>query len=221
VEGVIGFTDKIEAKTDNTLQLLMQRKVVTTANENEKLREKLIKQQEDARYEREKILSSNDSLPPNWESVFDKESKSVYYWNKITSVTSWEIPKTEDTSSISAEVTEVTDLTVKKPVPKGWEEKHHPGTRQLYYLNIKTGEKSSTNPADISSSSSNDEIIPIEKGDKKRSSNFPDKAVLMKQQRHAIDPLDPTPVSFIACMHIFIACMYIRFKNCNANIFIF
>jgi hypothetical protein len=207
VEGVIGFTKKIEAKTDNTLQLLMQRKVVTTANENEKLREKLIKQQEEARHEREKMLSSNDSLPLNWESVFDKESKSIYYWNKITNVTSWEIPKAEDTSSSSVVVTEVTDLTVKKSVINGWEEKYHPSSRQLYYLNIRTGEKSSTNPADklisSSTSSSNDEIIPVEKGDKKRSSNFPDAAVLMKQQRYAIDPLDPTPVNFIACMYIY------------------
>jgi hypothetical protein len=94
-------------------------------------------------------------------------------------------------------------------VINGWEEKYHPGTRQLYYLNIRTGEKSSTHPADklisssSSSSSSSNEIVPVEKGDKKRSSNFPDAAVLMKQQRYAIDPLDPTPVSFIACMYIF------------------
>jgi hypothetical protein len=206
VEGVIGFTKKTEAKTDNTLQLLMQRKVVTTANENEKLKEKLLKQQEDARHARESSKSSNNALPPNWESVFDKESKTVYYWNKITNVTSWDIPEPEATSmSSSAEVIEVTDLTIKKPVINGWEEKYHSGTRQVYYLNIRTGEKSATNPADElvgSSGSSKDQIIPAEKGDKKRSSNFPDAAVLMKQQRYAIDPLDPTPVSLVSCVHM-------------------
>lgn len=205
MEGVIGFTKKTEAKTDNTLQLLLQRKVVTIANENEKLKEKLLKQQEDARHAYpQSSKSSNDTLPPNWESVFDKESKTVYYWNKITNVTSWDIPEPEDVPSSSAEVIEVTDLTIKKPVINGWEEKYHSGTRQVYYLNIRTGEKSATNPADklvSSSGSSNDQIIPAEKGDKKRSSNFPDAAVLIKQQRYAIDPLDPTPVSLISCVH--------------------
>jgi hypothetical protein len=42
------------------------------------------------------LKPSNDVLPPDWETLYDEESKTFYYWNKISGITSWEFPKVED-----------------------------------------------------------------------------------------------------------------------------
>lgn len=206
VEGVIGFSKKLELKTsDNTLSMLLSRKAATTASEGEKLKEQqskaaLIRQQEDSRRSRE-LKIENDSLPPPWQSLFDNGSSSFYYWNKITNETSWTKPviipdaapldaveSVTSSSSIAATVMPTIDLLL-----DGWEEKKHPATQQSYYINLITRETRSIKPtleSMVSSSSSavNKEIIGSSSN--KRPSIASQNGEFSKYRKFAIDPLD-------------------------------
>ena len=100
VDGVLGFSKKLEPKTsDNTLALLLSRRAVVSVTEAEKIKEQqskaaLIKQQDDSRRLRN-VTDEKNSLPLSWQSVFDEGSKSYYYWNKATNETSWTKPVTD------------------------------------------------------------------------------------------------------------------------------
>lgn len=203
VEGVVGFSKKLEAKTsDNTLALLLGRKAVSIATEGEKIKEQnakvaLIKQQEESRRSRE-LKNENENLPHPWTSVFDQNSKAYYYWNSITNETTWEKPQTiicdstvpiiEDTVQSAAILPNQINLSVSTPT--GWEEKVHPATQQKYYINPTTGERRSEAPTleALTAIQINSSQIAAPEAKKRPSSSSSDE--FSKFQRYAIDPLD-------------------------------
>ena len=206
VEGVVGFSKKLEAKTsDNTLALLLGRKAVSIATEGEKIKEQnakiaLIKQQDESRRNRE-LKNENEMLPHPWTSVFDESSKSFYYWDSITNETTWEKPQLitcDNAATIVEEAAQCSailpnELVVNVSLPTllaGWEERVHPATQQKYYINPMTGERRSETPTleALNTKSMNSSHTPAPEL-KKRPSNSSIGDV-SKFQRYAIDPLD-------------------------------
>ena len=226
VEGVIGFTKKLESKTsDNTLALLLSRKAVATTTEAEKVKEQqakatLIKQQDDCRRARD-LKTENESLPPSWQSVFDDGSKTFYYWNRVTNETSWTKPDAyPEIISVSGE-TGATDndvvpnivaaavvatLVAVAPVSdcadallSGWEERKHPATLQSYYVNLTTNESRYTMPTLLAPSSSSSGQN-MDNGSMKRSGDQRN-AQAEKLRRLDIDPLDVSLV-YLLMSHV-------------------
>jgi WW domain len=213
VEGVVGFQKKMAPKaSDNTLNLLLGRKAVVIASEGEKVKEQLakaalIKQQDESRRSRE-LKASNDNLPALWESVFDEASKSFYYWNRETNVTTWEKPETNATDGTETVKTEtsVTALSMEnsvsacviEPEVAGWEEKVHPATQQKYYINIHSGERRATKPtAENSTARSSSSALPaISQLSKKRLLDTSSNNSYADMQRNSIDPLDVSSIKF-------------------------
>ena len=205
VEGVIGFSKKLEPKTsDNTLSMLLTRKAITTAVEGEKLKEQqskaaLIRQQEDNRRSRE-LKIENDSLPPSWQSVFDNCSNSYYYWNKITNVTSWIKPEVESDTPQADAIEDVSKLISNKTVVPpttdlllcGWQEKKHPATQQSYYINLTSLETRSIKPTleNMNNSSTALSNTAPDVSSNKRSSIGTQNRESAKFRKFAIDPLD-------------------------------
>ena len=206
VEGVIGFSKKLEAKTsDNTLALLLGRKAISIATEGEKIKEQnakvaLIKQQDESRRSRE-AKNENEKVPPSWTSVFDDSSKSFYYWNSLTNETTWDksqtiicdnaVPIIEETAQRTAFIPNQEVLNASTPtLLVGWEERVHPATQQKYFINSTTGERRSETPtleALTTKCVSGSRTQAPEEKKRPSSSSGGD---VSKFQRYAIDPLD-------------------------------
>lgn len=213
VEGVVGFQKKMAPKaSDNTLNLLLGRKAVVIASEGEKVKEQLakaalIKQQDESRRNRE-LKAANDNLPLLWESVFDEPSKSFYYWNRETNVTTWEKPETSAAETTETEKTEISAASLSmgndvsecdiEPEVAGWEEKVHPATQQKYYLNIHTGERRSTKPTAANTTArSSSSALPVTFSlGIKRPLNRSNDISYADMQRNSIDPLDVSSMKF-------------------------
>lgn len=123
---------------DNTLDLIAkQQKNITMASSVDKISTKaaLLKQQDDLRLVQSNLGIKESPLPINWEAVLDPSSSEYYYWNRITSETTWTRPVL-DSSFVSE-----TDL------PPGWVEVVHSGTKQVYYQHQGTSEKRWTKPS--------------------------------------------------------------------------
>lgn len=208
VQGVEGFTKVVAAKTaDNTLALLLGRKAITTATEGEKIKEQLakaalIRQQDESRRNRE-MKADKIELPPNWESVFDDQSKLFYYWNRITNITTWEKPEpseVDDLTTIPSKVEISPAATVgegaiqSNSLLPGWEEKTHSATQQSYYINTISGEVRSVKPTleTLNAQSTESKISETNaSGNKMRhSTSSSSSGEHSKFQRHSIDPLD-------------------------------
>ena len=206
VDGVIGFSKKMEAKTsDNTLSMLLTRRAITTAVEGEKVREQqskaaLIRQQEVSRRSRE-LKVEEDSLPPSWQSVFDNSSNSYYYWDKTTNETSWIKPEVKPAPPradvVESVIISIDNKAVVAPTTDlllyGWEEKKHPATQQSYYINLTSLETRSTKPTleNMNNGSTSAIINKVVDGpSNKRSSIGTQNGASLKFQKFAIDPLD-------------------------------
>ena len=75
-------------------------------------------------------------IPHPWEEISDHVSGKIYYWNKVTNVTTWEYPPATSCSKVQ----NIASL------PSGWKEIIHPATKQKYYLHTRSGEKTWTYP---------------------------------------------------------------------------
>jgi hypothetical protein len=207
LEGVAGFKkEEVSNRADNTLALLLGRKAVTTATDAEKIAENqsklaLIKQQEDSRRERE-LKIANESLPPNWESIFDNQTKALYYWNRATNITSWGKPEFSLIDQNSDTISQPATLPLNKEtesLPTGWEQSVHPASQQTYYKNLTSGEVRFVKPGSAEETALSSSSISLESSNsvgldvnsKKRTTGS-NGALSNKFQRYSVDPLDPT-----------------------------
>jgi hypothetical protein len=122
--------------TDNTLDLLMKRKISESQTSNESVTKNSIIQQQTELRKQIEIKQSN-KLPIGWEAVVDKTSGDTYYWNKTTGETTWEKPVCVESK---------TD-TSSDDLPPGWVEVFHSATNQKYYIHQGTSEKKWTRPS--------------------------------------------------------------------------
>ena len=98
------------------------------------------------------------SLPTGWEVVIDRTSLKEYFWNKNNNETRWERP----TSTGAMAHKDSSTCSAGSLLPPGWVQTVHPATKQAFYVNDATGEKSFKRPMYVaengccgSSSSSN------------------------------------------------------------------
>lgn len=88
------------------------------------------------------VVSTEESnLPVDWEAVKCEQNGLYYYWNKKTNETTWERPKTTSSSSS-------TSSTTKSLLLKGWVQRMHPATNQVFYLHEASGGTRSKPPTD-------------------------------------------------------------------------
>mmetsp|Transcript_37995 Transcript_37995/g.38677 ORF Transcript_37995/g.38677 Transcript_37995/m.38677 type:complete len:342 (-) Transcript_37995:83-1108(-) len=109
------------ASGDNTLDLLLQRKVASVEVErNREISSRLflLKQQEEFRNRKDTKQNlginaqspkspekkQSDEVPKPWQAVVDKTSGDTYYWNKLTNETSWERPSAEPESTTDEDI---------------------------------------------------------------------------------------------------------------------
>lgn len=120
---------------DNTLELLMKEKL------KKELAAKTIKTMSVVQHT-SLTTENNAMLPEHWQKVLDPSSNKYYYWNKVTNVTAWELPKQTLVDSSSGD-------KGKEGWEDEWDKVVHASTNQVFYVNKITKEKVSTKPVII------------------------------------------------------------------------
>eukprot|EP00929_Paragymnodinium_shiwhaense_P079859 TRINITY_DN41628_c0_g1_i1.p1 TRINITY_DN41628_c0_g1~~TRINITY_DN41628_c0_g1_i1.p1 ORF type:complete len:1389 (+),score=315.31 TRINITY_DN41628_c0_g1_i1:133-4299(+) len=90
---------------------------------------------------------ASSQLPEGWESVVDPSSGKVYYANRRTGESSWDMPALKVQSKPPAVAAAAPALQAPDSLPEGWETAVDPASGQVYYANRKTGQSSWTRPA--------------------------------------------------------------------------
>lgn len=170
---------------DNTLDLLLRQTANGSGTSKAlelKAQHAILKQQNEVKI-KVKVGDKSD-LAPGWTKILDEESKLYYYWNQSTDETTWEKPTSEKESIPSAKEAESRSL------PSGWRSELHPATRQVFYVNTVTGERSGIHPSEKKQE-------PTSSTSSSSGSKRAEKEIILKDEKKRkiskdIDPLDPT-----------------------------
>jgi hypothetical protein len=137
-------------QTDNTLECIRKQQMSEAQLKNEILRMQETHSSSRVSARPSTVIASDEStehsgLPANWEAVKCEQNGLYYYWNKKTNETTWERPKTTaSSSSTSSALSSATTV----PLLKGWVQRMHPATNQVYYLHEASGGTRSKPPTD-------------------------------------------------------------------------
>lgn len=138
-------------------------------------------------------IVGDTSLPQNWQKVLDASSNLYYYWNTTTNETTWDKPK-NDSSSVASIAVEAASALPLSSLPPDWKQMVHAATKQVYYLNSKTGEKRASPPGSddkpAATTAANDSAG--KRANSARSDTSKDTKESNKKRRVVVDPLDPT-----------------------------